>query len=210
MFESGKELMDRIRLGEDTFLELKAVRLAGQRVSAPSRDGFADELAAFANSRGGVCVLGVDDRTHEVSGIPLEALDAVEDFVREVCNDSIQPPLLPVIERLTLPTPSGSPAPVLKVEAPKSLFVHKSPGGYFHRVGSGKRLMSPDYLARLFQQRSQSRIIRFDEQTVPAATIKDLSKKRPQRKTMAKIRDPTLGRGHSARLPAQGGAGASG
>jgi predicted HTH transcriptional regulator len=35
--------------------------------------------------------------------------------------------------------------------------------------------MSPDYLARLFQQRSQARMIWFDEQTVGAATLEDLS-----------------------------------
>lgn len=34
--------------------------------------------------------------------------------------------------------------------------------------------MTPEYLARLFQQRSQARIIRFDEQTVPGATLDDL------------------------------------
>jgi len=54
---------------------------------------------------------------------------------------------------------------------PQSLFVHKSPGGYLHRIGSSRREMSPDYLARLFQQRSQARLIRFDEQPVPGATL---------------------------------------
>ena len=52
--------------------------------------------------------------------------------------------------------------PVIKVVVPRSLFVHQSPGGYLHRVGSAKRQMAPDVLARLFQQRSQSRLIRFD------------------------------------------------
>ncbi len=175
MFDSSKELLDKIRLGEDSFLELKEVRFSGDRVSAPHRDGLADELAAFANTRGGVCVLGVDDRTRDVTGIPLEFLDRVEDFVRSLCNDSLNPPLLPVIERLWLPTSHGTDAAVLKVEAPRSLFVHKSPGGYLHRIGSSKREMSPEYLARLFQQRSQARIIRFDEQAVPGATLEDLS-----------------------------------
>ncbi len=175
MFPSPKELLDKIRLGEDSFLELKEVRFAGGRVGAPGRDGLADELAAFANSRGGVCVLGVEDQTRDILGIPLESLDRVEDFVREVCGDSIDPPLAPVIERLFLPTTSGADVAVIKVEVPRSLFVHKSPGGYFHRVGSAKRQMSPDYLARLFQQRSQARIIRFDEQVVPRATLDDLS-----------------------------------
>ncbi len=175
MFRNPKELLDKIRLGEDSFLELKEVRFAGERVSAPGRDGLADELAALANSRGGVCVLGVEDRTRDIVGIPLESLDRVEDFVREVCGDSIEPPLAPTIERLFLPTTTGPDVAVIKVEVARSLFVHKSPGGYFHRVGSAKRQMSPDYLARLFQQRSQARIIRFDEQVVPRATLDHLS-----------------------------------
>ena len=84
-------LARRIRLGEDSTLELKRVVLSGDRVSSPHRNEFADELAAFANSRGGTLVLGVDDATREVLGIPLEGLDAVESWVREICNDSLNP-----------------------------------------------------------------------------------------------------------------------
>ena len=175
MFDSPKELLDKIRLGEDSLLELKEVRFSGERVVGPHRDSLADELAAFANARGGVCILGVDDGTHDILGIPIELLDTVESFVCTLCRDSIEPPLLPVIERLSLPTAAGTAVPVLKIDVPKSLFVHKSPGGYFHRVGSSKRLMTTEYLARLLQQRSQTRIIRFDEQPVPGATMEDLS-----------------------------------
>lgn len=174
MFDNLIDLLDKIRLGEDSFLELKEVRMSGNKVSAPRRDSLADELAAFANSHGGVCVLGVDDAGRNIVGIALEHLDAVEDFVRELCLDSIVPPIAPAIERLRLPSTDGEALPVVKIEVPRSLFVHKSPGGYLHRVGSAKREMSPDYLARLFQQRSQSRIIRFDEQPVPGATLEDL------------------------------------
>jgi len=165
VFDNVADLLEKIRLGEDSFLELKEVRFAGQRVNGPHRDSLADELAAFANGRGGVCVLGVDD-AREVIGVPLDRLDLVEDFVRQLCLDNINPPLAPVIERLTLPSSTGEQLPVLKVDVSGSLFVHKSPGGYFHRVGSAKREMAPDYLARLFQQRSQARIIRFDEHNV--------------------------------------------
>ncbi len=99
----------------------------------------------------------------------------MEGFIREVCTQSVQPPLAPMIERLWLPSSAGGEVPVIKVEVERSLFVHKSPGGYLHRVGSAKREMSPDFLARLFQQRSQARIIRFDEQVVPGATLEDLT-----------------------------------
>lgn len=188
MFNSAAELLEKIRLGEDTFLELKEVRFAGQKVSAPHKDSLADELAAFANSRGGVCMLGVDD-TRDVLGIPLGRLDLVEDFVRQICLDSITPPLAPVIERLNLPSTSGEPLPVLKIDVTSSLFVHRSPGGYLHRVGSAKREMAPDYLARLFQQRSQARIIRFDEQPVPGALLNDLADELWQRFASPRVQE---------------------
>ena len=176
MFDSKSELLEKIRLGESTFLEYKEVRFRGSRVSGPSRDDLADEFAAFANSRGGVFVFGVDDDTHEVIGIPVDRLDAVVDFVREVCSDSIQPPIEnPVVDRLTLPTLTGGDAAVVKVDIPRSLFVHQSPGGFYHRAADSKRPMSMEYLARLFQQRSQTRLIRFDEQTVADARVEDLS-----------------------------------
>jgi len=174
MFVSRSELIEKIRLGEDGYLELKELRFAGEKVSAPHRDSLADELAGFANGRGGVLVLGVADKTRDVTGIPLARLDAVEDYVRAICRDAISPPLAPFIERLTLPDSTGQEQPILRIDISRSLFVHKSPGGYFHRVGSSKREMSPDFLARLFQQRSQARIVRFDEQCVPNALLDDL------------------------------------
>ena len=174
MFDSKEELSEKIRLGEDSLFELKAVRFAGDKVRGPARDDLADELAAFANAREGVLLLGVDDKTRQVEGIPLDKLDIVESLVREVCNDTIKPPLRVTIIRMTLPDAEGSERPVIKLDILKSLFVHQSPGGYFYRVGSSKRLMNPEYLARLVQQRSQTRLIRFDEQVVAGATLDDL------------------------------------
>lgn len=174
VFDTPAELLEKIRLGEDSFLELKQVRFKGDKVAGPGRNELSDELASFANAKGGVCVLGVDDRSREIIGIPLDRLDVAEAFVREVLNDSVQPPLPATIERITLPSTSGTIEPLLKVTIDQSLFVHKSAGGYFHRMGSSKREMPPDLLARLFQQRSQTRMIRFDEEIVPGAELNDL------------------------------------
>jgi predicted HTH transcriptional regulator len=175
MFDSPEELLQKIRLGEDTSLELKSIRLKGDRVSEPNRDELADELAAIANTHNGVLVLGVDGKTHDINGIPVERIEAVERYVYEICNESIKPPVLFWSFRMELPDSAGALRPVLKVDIPRSLFVHESPGGYFHRQGSSKRKMPPEYLARLFQQRSQARLIRFEEQTVPQSGISDLS-----------------------------------
>lgn len=174
MLATRAELIEKIRLGEDSFLELKQVKFAGGKVRGPAQEDLADELAAFANSAGGVVLLGVEDKSREVLGIPAERLDTVEALVRQACEDSVKPPLAPIIERITLPDLRGAEQPVIRVEVVRSLFVHQSPGGYLHRVGSSKRPMPPDHLARLFQQRSQSRLIRFDETPVPRATLSDL------------------------------------
>lgn len=170
----SEDLARRIRLGEDSGLELKRVVLAGERVTGPPRDDFADELAALANARGGTVVLGVDDATRVVHGIALGSLDAVERWIHEVCNDSVKPPLDADVYRLELSGADGRPTPVVVVEVPRSLFVHKSPGGYFRRLGSAKREMPVEVLARLLQERSQTRMIRFDESPVPRTGPGDL------------------------------------
>ena len=177
MFGTRAELLEKVRLGEDSFLELKEVRFSGGKVRGPTQNDVADELAAFANTRGGVMLLGVDDATRQVLGIPVERLDAVEALIRQACEDSVTPPAAPLIERMTLPDSAGAPQPILRVEVSRSLFVHQSPGGYFHRVGSSKRPIPPDHLGRLYQQRSQTRLIRFDETPVPDATLADLDEK---------------------------------
>ena len=174
MLATRGELLEKIRLGEDSFLELKEVKFAGGKLRGPSQDGLADELAAFANSSGGVLLLGVEDTSREVLGIPIDKLDDVEQRVRQACEQSIKPPLAPIIERMTLPDGGGVEQPVVRLAIERSLFVHQSPGGYLHRVGSSKLPIAPDQLARLFQQRSQSRLIRFDETPVPRATLGDL------------------------------------
>ena len=186
------DLAGRVRLGEDSTLELKRVVLAGKRVRSPARRDLADELAAMANTRGGTVVLGVDDRTREVLGIPLDGLDAVEGWVREICNDSIKPPLDADIHKLELADAGGRSVPIVRVDITRSLYVHQSPGGYFRRIGSSRREMAPEVLARLFQERSQTRLIRFDETVVPGTSPGDLHYALTRRFTLGSPEEDTL------------------
>ncbi len=177
MYENTADLLKQIALGEDSVLELKALEFRGDRVVGPHKDGMADELAAMANTATGIVVLGVDDKSREILGIPPEKIDSVESWIRSICNDSITPPLDCVLRKLLVSAGQGDEKIILRIDVPRSLFVHKSPNGYFRRIGSAKREMKPDVLARLFQQRSQARLIRFDEQTVPGTSLDDLNPK---------------------------------
>lgn len=175
MYENISDLLKQIALGEDSVLELKAVEFSGNKVIGPHKDGMADELAAMANTATGIIILGVDDKTKEIRAIPPEKLDIVEGWLRSICNDSIDPPLDCVIRKLIVLDSQGHEKAIVRIDIPRSLFVHKSPNGYFRRIGSSKREMKPEVLARLFQQRSQARLIRFDEQTVPGTSSNDLN-----------------------------------
>ncbi|MBS4098358.1 MAG: putative DNA binding domain-containing protein [Sulfuricella sp.] len=166
-----RELIYQIRLGEDSAYEFKSVTLKGNKVDQPGRDSVADELAAFANAGGGILVLGVADKTRELEGIALADLDIVDQWLTNIASHAVDPPL-PIETRLVeIPNRQGEALPVIWVRVAKSVFVHRSPHGYFHRVGSSKREMSPELLARMFQQRSMVRLIRFDEQLVPQAGL---------------------------------------
>lgn len=153
MIYSLTELIEKIMLGEDATIEFKR--------EMPRRDSMADEIAAFANTRGGVILIGVDDNS-EIVGLDLQQLNRVEKTVVEICEDSIEPAVPIFTEKLRIDDKN-----ILKIEVPRSLFVHKTANGYFARQGSSKREMPTDQLARLLQSRSQARIITFDEQLVP-------------------------------------------
>ena len=153
MFDSLTELTERISLGEDATIEFKR--------ELPHRNSLADEIAAFANARGGVILIGVSDDS-TIVGVDRQELDRAEKTVVEICQDSIDPIVLIFTEKLRIDSKN-----LLKIEVPRSLFVHKTSNGYLIRQGSSKREMPTEQLARLFQSRSQARIIAFDEQFVP-------------------------------------------
>ena len=102
MLDSRDQLLRKLRLGEDRFLECTEMVFAGGKVKGPACSDLADELAAFANAHGGVLVLGVEDKSREIVGIPGDRLDFAVRYVSDVAQDSIRPPLDPVIERLEL------------------------------------------------------------------------------------------------------------
>ncbi|GHU16585.1 ATPase AAA [Spirochaetia bacterium] len=190
MFDNASDLLKQINLGEDSVIELKSVKFGTNGISGPLRSSMADELAAMANAHSGVVILGVDDKSRAIQGIPEDKLDITETWIREICNDLIEPPLYCIIRKLIVPLPGETEKFIIRIDIPKSLFVHQSPGGYFYRIGSSKRQMKTDALARLFQQRSQTRLIHFDEQMVTNTKLEDLNQKLWQRfKTLISPRD---------------------
>ena len=145
------EILDRLALGEDSGWEFTEVRFAGERLKGPKRNDIADEMAAFANSDGGVVVFGATDGG-EVQGMTRGQLDALDRVIVEVSTQSIEPPLAVEAHRRRLGEKS-----VMLVAVPRGHAQHDSPGGSYHRVGSSKIKMSGDQRLRLAQERAMSR-----------------------------------------------------
>ena len=159
-----------MRLGEDSHWEFKQVEFSGNRPKGPKRDDWADEIAAFANTNGGVLLCGVTDGG-EVQGMSRAQMDKLGSLLDELCTDSIKPPV-----RITTLRKEVENKSLLLVKVPKGHTLHDSPGGSFYRVGSAKRKMTSDEMLRLAQSRGQSRFLWFDKQTVPETGFKTLYK----------------------------------
>ena len=157
---SDDEIRSRLRLGEDSGWEFKEVDFRGDRPARDHRNDWADEVAAFANARGGVLLLGVTDGG-DVPGMSRERLDEVEPLVAEIARDSIKPAIRLDAYRLELDARS-----LLLVVVPEGHAQHDSPGGSYVRVGSSKQPMAPDERMRLAQRRGQVRFRSYDEQVV--------------------------------------------
>ena len=112
MFDSLTELIEKIILGEDSTIEFKR--------ELPRRKDLADEIAAFANARGGVILIGVNDYG-DIVGIDRKDLDQIETTVLEACRDSIEPMVSIFTEKLQIDEKI-----LLKIDVPHSLFVHRS------------------------------------------------------------------------------------
>ena len=159
---SDEEIKRHIRLGEDSHWEFKEIVFAGNVPKGPRRDDLADELAAFANTDGGVLLCGVTD-SGDVQGMSREQMDELEQLLTEVCTDKVKPSIRPIIVRREIEEDK----PFLLIHVPRGDTQHDSPGGSYCRVGSSKRQMTTDERLRLAQQRAQSRFLWFDKQPVP-------------------------------------------
>ena len=150
----------RLRLGQDSRWEFMQAEFVDSVLKAPRQQDLADELAAFANGRGGILLCGVADNG-QVQGMSRAQMDALDRVLGEACASSVKPPIDPHISRMEIKGMA-----LIVVEVPPGYAQHDSPGGCYLRVGSSKRRMTSDQRLRLAQQRGQARFVWFDRQPV--------------------------------------------
>lgn len=137
-------------------------------------------LVAFANTAGGILIIGRTDKG-EVVGV--EDIFSSEEKLVNAIADSIHPPLMPEIE---MSTHKGHSLIIVKVPFWRGPFYLKSKGeleGTYIRLGSSSRPAGPEILAELKRTIAKTT---FDQQACPEMDISGLNIKKLE-ETFAKV-----------------------
>lgn len=158
------ELLEVIKNPESSGVEFKR--------DAIENRALAKELVAFANLKGGVVFLGVED-DGSIAGLTRTKL---EEWVMTVCRDKIRPEIIPYFEIIKDVEP-GKDVAVIEVERGWNVhhLWHSKHRTYYVRVGSQSREASPEELERLFQHRGN---VRMEIRPVSGSGIEDLDLRR--------------------------------
>lgn len=154
------ELIEIIDLGETSTVEFKK--------SISSIDGLAAEMVAFANSLGGLLIVGVVD-SGIILGLTREQLAEYQDMAMKAASSGIKPPLGSIWTE------------VVRIEAHKILIIHIGKGNTLHRdknhmiyvrSGPNKRKVTDNAeLSRLMQEKE---LLYADRQIIGNCSIDDL------------------------------------
>ena len=122
---------------------------------------MADEIAAFANSRGGTLLCGVND-DGTLHGMSREQTVELDRLFVEISTNAIKPPIRIITSHWLLGDQR-----VLVVEIPEGDSQHDSSSGSYLPVGGTKQRMTSDERLRLAQRRGQARFRSSDQCVVP-------------------------------------------
>lgn len=148
-----------LKNGENSLVEFK--------LSSVSPQTLAEEISAFANTRGGDIYIGVND-DGEVTGIDPDRKNNLEHTVMNICRTSILPPLIPLFETIGI---DDKMIARIRIHEGLEKPYQTASGKYMVRVGSTKRNASREELVRLFQNAGVHHI---DANPVASAGKEDL------------------------------------
>jgi predicted HTH transcriptional regulator len=161
------ELLDIISSGETSRAQFK------KRLD--NRDGFAAEMIAMANSKGGDILIGVEDKTGDIVGLNYEELRSAGSIIANIGTDLVKPQIFPTTEVVNVE---------MEEDVKKVLVVHVEEGvakPYKDRNGTiwikqgadKRRLTDNNEQVRLFQH---SGLVYVDEMIVPGTDASDIDK----------------------------------
>ncbi|GAA4242134.1 RNA-binding domain-containing protein [Winogradskyella damuponensis] len=155
------ELLDLIQMGESSKVQFK--------VRVNNANSIGAEMVAFSNTKGGLIIIGVDDKTGEINGLSFEELQATNELLANSASNNVKAPIYIYTE-------------TVKVEEQYVIVAHISEGSskphmdnngiIWVKNGSDKRkVIAKEEIARLLQSSGN---LFADETLVNGTTVNDL------------------------------------
>ena len=157
----AKELLELIQKGESSLVQFKL------RVNDAYKVGT--EIVAFANTKGGTIIIGIDDKTGQVKGLSFEEIQHTNQLLANAATDNIKPSLYIFTETIDV---EGQKVVVAEVPQGTSKPHIDNKGIIWIKNGSDKRkVVVKEEMARLLQNSGN---LYADEMVVEQTSIEDI------------------------------------
>lgn len=158
-------LLDIISPGETSKVQFKQ--------TIDNDDLFSAEMIAMSNSKGGIIVIGVKDKTGEVIGLDYSQLQSFNNRISNLAHNNIKPQVFIFTEVVSISS-GNEDKKILVVELSEGISkpYKDNNGTIWVKQGSDKRrLTDNNEQVRLFQQ---SGLLYLDEMIVPNTSVNDV------------------------------------
>lgn len=164
-FMDTLELLNLINTGETSKVQFKEL--------LDNQDSIAAEMIAMSNSKGGVILFGVKDKTGEVAGLDYKQLQDIGNRLATIATDLVKPQIFVTTEVVHFDEPSKNVLIVCIEEGIAKPYKDKNGTIWVKQGGDKRKLIDNNEQIRLFQQ---SGIIYVDEMIIPSTSISDIDK----------------------------------
>ncbi len=156
----SKEILERIRRGEDSFTQLKEKII--------NEEKLAEELVAFSNAHGGIIIVGVND-SGKLMGLSPDEIRKLNQLISNTVMTKIKPPINPLTKVYDI---EDKKLVVIFLKEGSSKPYSTNKGIYVKRYGADKRRISEEELQRLFQESGK---MYADEHVCNESTLNDIN-----------------------------------
>ena len=163
------ELLSIIGRGETSKVQFKEL--------LDSETSIAAEMIAMSNSKGGIIIFGVKDKTGEITGLDYEQLQKIGNRIATIATDSIKPQIFITTESLSVNFEDDHRnVLIVHIEEGFAKPYKDNNGTIWLKQGCDKRkLTDNNELFRLFQQNGN---VYIDEIIVPNTSVNDINKEK--------------------------------
>lgn len=159
------ELLNIINTGETSRVQFKEL--------LDNQDSIAAEMIAMSNSKGGVILFGIKDKTGDIVGLDYQQLQSIGNRLATIATELVKPQIFITTEVVHFDEPSLNVLVVYIEEGIAKPYKDKNGTIWVKQGGDKRKLIDNNEQIRLFQQ---SGIVYVDEMIIPNTSIDDIDK----------------------------------